>query len=265
MEEKDCIYFNEKNSNIEKYQIRILGDKKISIKYNNNEIYDITEPNALYIKEFSQKINKICLKQENDLESIFFNIQIINIDEQTTSKINLEPIVSNAYYYDYLKKNEIRYYRQGTFDSNKNSELKYIYNVRQIKGEIKVYVSKCDTYPNCNFNKDNIEKDENAISLYNINDFFIFSKKSTYYSTYDPEKILVYIVLCLSNSCEFSFILNKSTSQINISKIGKYSTKINKNMIDKFIISKNENVEQISINLYTHSGEVMLRTNDKCD
>ena len=265
LEEKECIYFDQDYLNIKKYQIRILGDKKISIKYNNNEIYDITEPNALYIKEFSQKINKICLKQENDLESIFFNIQIINIDEQTTSKINLEPIVSNAYYYDYLNKNEIRYYRQGTFDSNKNSELKYVYNVRQIKGEIKVYVSKCDTYPNCNFNKDNIEKDENAISLYNINDFFIFSKKSTDYSTYDPEKILVYIVLCLSNSCEFSFILNKSTSQINISKIGKYSTKINKNMIDKFIISKNENVEQISINLYTHSGEVMLRTNDKCE
>ena len=75
MEEKDCIYFNEKNSNIDKYQIRILGDKEISIKYNKDTTYKITESGVIYIKEFSEKdLDKICVKEKNDGDYIFFGM-----------------------------------------------------------------------------------------------------------------------------------------------------------------------------------------------
>ena len=121
------------------------------------------------------------------------------------------------------------------------------------------------TYPNCDFTKETIEKDENTISLYNINGLFVHSINSDEAQINDSENILVYVVLCLTDSCKYKFILNKSTSTINLSKFGKFASKINKNLIDKFSISKKDDIEKITITLYTFSGEVMLRTNDKCE
>jgi hypothetical protein len=86
LQEKDCIYFDDEISKIERYQVRILADKVISIKYNSNTVYEYTEPGVLYIKEFTEKLNKICLKQKDDLESIFFSMQIIDISDETTTK-----------------------------------------------------------------------------------------------------------------------------------------------------------------------------------
>ena len=268
----DCIYFNDQISEFEKYQIRILGDKEISIKYNKDTTFDYTENDILYIKEFSKnKLEKICLKQKNNLESVFFNMQIIDISHQTISSVILQSTIFGAFYVDKLSQNEIRYYRQGLFDSEKKNDLRYLYNIRQIKGEIKVYITECDNFPYCKYTKEDLEKNNNNKykSLYNINEFFIFSKKSTRLGKYDPEKIPVYIILCLSDYCEYAFILNKNTDYINLKKMEKFSNIIYKNNIDKFtIIPKDEdvdNVEIVSITLYTHTGEVMLSTNDHCN
>ena len=57
LEEKDCIYFDENILNIKKYQIRIIADKVISIRYNKDTAYEYTEPGVLYLKEFSEKID----------------------------------------------------------------------------------------------------------------------------------------------------------------------------------------------------------------
>jgi len=263
----DCIYFNEIISDIEKYQIRILGDNEISIKYNKDTTFEYTEPGVLYIKEFSKnKLEKICLKPKNDLDSIFFGMQIIDVSKQTTSNVILQSTIFGAFYNDKLYKNEIRYYRQGLFDPNKNDDLRYLYNIRQIKGEIKVYISQCDNFPFCQFTKEYLENNDKIKTLYNINEFFIYSKKSTDFNKFDPEKIPVYIILCLSDFCEFTFIINKSTSFIDLRKLQKYSSKILRNNIDKFtVLPQNENSEKILITLYTHSGEVLLNTNNHCE
>ena len=265
LEEKDCIYFDE-NINVGKYQVRILGNKEISIRYNKNTTYEYNEPGILYIKEFTEKLDKICLKQKNDLDSIFFGLQIVDISNQSTSKVILQPTVFGAFYKDILYKNEIRYYRQGLFDSNKKDDLRYLYSFRQIKGEIKVYVGECNTFPECKFTKEELERNNKNIELYNIDEYFIYSKRSIDFKNYDPEKFLAYIILCLTDSCEYSFILNKSTSFIDLTRLQKFSSKIYKKNIDKFTIyPKNENNEIISIELYTHSGQVMLSTNDNCE
>ena len=69
-------------------------------------------------------------------------MQILDISEH--SKIPILPsLVFDAIYQEKLSKDEIRYYKQGLFEPNANSELKYIYNVHQIEGKINVYVTKC--------------------------------------------------------------------------------------------------------------------------
>ena len=263
----DCIYFKDEISEIEKYQIRILGNKELSIKYNQDTTFEYTEVGMLYIKELSKtKLEKICLKQKNDLESAFFGMQIVDISQQNISNVILHSVIFGAFYNDKLYKNEIRYYRQGLFDPNKKDDLRYLYNIRQISGEIKVFISQCDNFPYCEYTKEDLENNKNIKSLYNINDYFIYSKKSTAFAKFDPEQIPVYIILCLSDFCEYKFILNKNTDYIDLSKIQKYSSKIYKNSIDKFIIlPENKNTEIVAITLYTHSGEVMLNTNDHCE
>ena len=268
LEEKDCIYFDERILNIKKYQVRIIADKSISIRYNKDTSYEYSEPGVLYLKEFSEKNDKICLKPKHDLYEIFFGLQIVDTSAQATSKIILQPSIIGAIYKDILYKDEIRYYRQGLFDYNKNSDLRYIYNVKQIKGEIKVFVSQCNKFPNCEITKKDLERNDNNknINLYNIDDVFTFSTRAKDFQDYTPENILMYIILCLSDSCEYSFIINKSTSFIDLTKLQKYSSKIYMNNIDKFIISpKNDNNQLISISVYTHSGEIMLSINDNCE
>jgi len=266
LEEKDCIYFDENIVNIKKYQIRIIADKVISIRYNKDTTYEYTEPGVLYLKEFSEKIDKICLKQKYDSDSIFFRLQIVDTSDQKSSNIILQPSILGAFYKDILSKDEIRYYRQGLFDNNEISDLRYIYNVKQIKGEIKVFVSQCEKFPNCEITKKDLENNNKIISLYNIDGSFTFSTKAKDFSNYTPENILMYIILCLSDLCEYSFILNKSTSFIDLTRLQKYSSKIYKNNIDKYTISpNNENNQMISISVYTHSGEIMLSINDNCE
>ena len=263
----DCIYFNDDNADIEKYQVRILGDKQISIKYNHDTNFEYTEDGMLYVKEFSKtNLEKICLKSKNELDSVFFGMQIVDISNQKVSNVILQPTIFGAFYSDTLYKNEIRYYRQGLFDPNQKEDLRYLYNVRQISGEIKVYISLCDNFPYCKYSKEDLENNDNIKSLYNINEYFFYSKKSTNFVKYDPEKIPVYIILCLSDSCEYTFILNKNTAIIDLTQTEKYSSMIYKNNIDKFsILPKNKNTEIVSITLYTHSGEVMLNTNCHCE
>ena len=246
--------------------MRILADKVISIKYNSNTVYEFTEPGVLYIKEFTEKLNKICLKQKDDLESIFFSMQIIDVSNETTTKAILQPAIPDNVYKDRLKKDEIRYYRQGLFDPNPNDELMYRYNVRQIEGEIEVYIAQCENFPNCQFTKEDILKNEKAIKLYNLNEYFTYARRAKDLINYDPQNFEVYLILCKSDTCDFNFIINKSNSIINLSKLEKYSTKIYKNNIDKYSIKKSkEDTEILSISLYTHSGEVMLSSNDKCE
>ena len=266
LQEKDCIYFSDEISKIQRYQVRILSDKSISIKYNSSTSFEFTEPNVLYIKEFSNKLNKICLKQKNDLESIFFDMQIIDISKEANSKVILQPAILGNIYNDKLSKDEIRYYRQGLFDPNPSDELIYHYSIRQIEGEIEVYIAQCDNFPYCQYSKTDLEKNENVTKLYNLDEVFIYSKKSKDLIKYDPQKIEVYLILCKTDSCQFSFIINKSNSIINLSKLEKFSSKIYKNNIDKFSIKKNkDSTEILSISLYTHSGEVVLSYNDKCE
>ena len=266
LNERECIYFNDDLKGIDKYQIRILGDKNISILYNEDINYEYTEPGILYIKEYKERIDKLCLRQANELESVFFNIQILDVSKQIDSTVNMQPILFDVIYTDELSLNEIRFYRQGLFDPNKdNSELKYTFNVHQSEGSIKVYTTKCKDYPNCKFNKENIEADKNAISLYNINEIFTYSKKASDIVLDDPETIPVYVILCQNGPCKYKFVLSKSSSIINLSNLGKFTSKINKNQIDKYLISQKDGIEKMTITLYTHTGEVMLRTNDKCE
>ena len=266
LNERECIYFNDDFTGIDKYQIRILGDKKISILYNEDINYEYTEPGILYTKEYKERINKLCLRQGNELESVFFNIQILDISKQISSTIIMQPILFDVIYSDELSLNEIRFYRQGLFDPNKdNSELKYTYNVHQSEGLIKVYVTKCKDYPNCKFTKESIESDKDAKSLFNINEIFSYSKKASDIVLDDPETIPVYAILCQNGPCKYKFVLSKSSSIINLSNLGKFTSKINKNQIDKYLISQKEGIEKMTITLYTHTGEVMLRTNDKCE
>ena len=268
LNEKDCIYFDEKIFGFEKYQVRILGDKEISIKYNQDSIYDYSESGILYLKEFGQykKLEKICIQPKNYYDSIFFSLQIINTSNQKISNVILQPSIFGALYNDILYKNEVRYYRQGSFDSIAKGSLRYLYNVRQIEGEIKVFISKCDTFPSCSYSKENLERNNDIISLYNINDNFIYSEKSTDLTIYNPSNIYVYIILCLSDICKYSFIINKSTSSIDLTQLQKYSAKISKNNVNKFtVLSKNEKAEMISVTLYTHTGEVFLSSNEICE
>lgn len=268
LNEKDCIYLDEKILELEKYQVRILGDKEISIKYNQETNYDYSESGVLYLKEFKQnkKLEKICIQPKNYYDSVFFSLQIINTSNQRITNVILQPSIFGALYNDILYKNEIRYYRQGSLEFNTKESLRYLYSVRQIEGEIKVYTVKCGTFPSCTYFKANLEVEYQIKSLYNINDNFIYSEKSTDISIYDHSNIYVYIILCLSDICKYTFTINKSTSSIDLTKLQKYSAKINKNNANKFtVLSKNEKAEMISITLYTHTGEVFLSSNEICE
>ena len=210
-EGEDCSSLNQDLSNIEKYQVRILGDKTFNIKYNSNIEFDILEPGSLYMKSLTNSLEQICLFRTDKIsESAFYSLQIIDTTKQQTTTSILLPAVLENIYNDILEKNEVRYYTQGTFESEPDNDLEYFYKVKQIKGEIKVYKAQCNNYPFCQYSKENLDEN-NFNEIYNIDEYFIYSKKATDFEKYDSQNIPVFIVLCLSDSCEYNFIIEKST------------------------------------------------------
>ena len=55
----------------------------------------------------SEQLTKVCLKQYNDLDSVFYNLQIVKVENQDKSDLINEPLVFNIVYKDEIKKNEI--------------------------------------------------------------------------------------------------------------------------------------------------------------
>ena len=193
----------------------------------------------------------------------------------TSSLINL-PLVFNVIYKDNLTQNEVRYYTQGVYENNTlDEELKYIFNLNRLKGEIAVYYDQCEDYPNCIYSKDILEQKEKEATtnstfkkLFNIDEIFIHSKKVKDISILDNKKPYVYIIRCLSDICSYEFNLQKSDENKNLNQIKKYSGSIKKTQIDTFSIQlkeDNQDISKIIITLFTHSGEVMLNTNNNCN
>ena len=281
LQQKDCFFFEKLSM---RYQIRIIGDKKISLKYfytNNtkldNETINILNENEYYYKELDEQITKICLKQYNDLDSIFFNLQVVKIDNQVESTLINEPLLFNIIYKDKIKKNEIRYYTQGIFEKNIiDDNTKYIFSLNRLKGEILVFYDQCLDYPNCVYSKEILEqkekesqKDSIFKKLFNIDEVFIHSQKINENLSSDSQKPFVYIVECLSDICSYEFSLHKSDTVKNLNQLKKYSNSIKQTEIDKYSIKIDKNnkdsISKSIITLYTHAGEVMLSTNNNCD
>ena len=261
-----------------RYQIRIIGDKKISLKYfytnknyTDDETIVILNENEYYFNELEEQLKKICLKQKDDLDNIFFNLQIVKVDNQQNSTLINQPLFFNIVYRETLKTNEIRFYTQGTFDFL-DEDLKYIFNLKRKKGKILVYFDQCLDYPNCFYSKEILEQKEKESTiestfkkLFNIDEIFIHSKKLDL--ILDIQKPFVYIIQCLSENCSYEFWLQKSDEIKNLNQIKKYSGSIKQTQIDKFSVQiKNDQIiSKIIIILFTHSGEVMLNTNNNCN
>ena len=275
LDSKDCFYFNDLNPPM-RYQVRVIGDKKISLKYfyaNDNktdeETIDILNENEYYYKELNEQLTKICLRQINNSDTIFFSLQVVKVDNQQTSSLINLPLVFNMVYKDSLRQNEVRYYTQGVYENNTiDEELKYIFNLNRLKGEVVVYYDQCDDYPNCLYSKEILEANSTFKKLFNIDEVFIHSKNVKDVKILDNKKPFVYIVLCLSEFCSYEFNLQKSDEIKNLNQIKKYSGSIKKTQIDKFSIKlkdENQDVSKIIVTLFTHTGEVMLNTNNNCD
>ena len=279
LQQKNCFFFDNIDLNM-RYQVRIIGDKKISLKYFyqnskllDNETIDILNENEYYYKELNEQLTKVCLKQIDDLDSIFFNLQIVRVDNQDKSTLINEPLVFNILYKDSIKKNEIRYYRQGFYENNLlYEELKYVFSLKRLKGEILVYYDQCLDYPNCIYSKEVIEqkeKESNTLKkLYYIDEVFILPQKSKeILSKLDYQKPFIYLIQCLSDICSYEFSLHKNDDVKNLNQLKKYSNSIKETDIDKYSVQINndKDISKIIITLFTHSGEVMLSTNKNCN
>ena len=160
-----------------------------SLYKEGKETYSLDAFHNSYIKLTSKTISNqlyFCFrkftpkeKEEEELGEISFDFQIYYDDELTKVQSYLFPLVNGKMYTNSLKNDEIMLYRHTSFNT-----YNYLYSSTMMfhRGKPVLYGYECDTYPDCNLDKDKFKemKEKGKIEIINkINSYYLHKKDLT--------------------------------------------------------------------------------------
>ena len=176
------------NTNFEYNNITILVNaysQSLNFILYTEPIYSLDIFDNYYIKLPSEyfKDKKFCFKkftpkekEEEELGEISYDFQIYYDQDLTNIQSFLHPLVNGKIYTYSLKPNEIMIYRHTSF--NKYNFL-YTSTMNVLRGTPVLYGYECETYPECNLDKDKFEqmKIKGKIDIiHKINRYYINKK-----------------------------------------------------------------------------------------
>ena len=233
----------------------------------DNTDTEVTDGQLSFLLKNEHKLIYICLEVPKDpfLEPNHVAYQIsLQTPETLPEKLRYyDPMLPGVFYRRMLPKNGIAFY-SGV--ANDNSAKKYDYNLQQIVGLTKMYIAKCDDYPDCNYNEEELK---NLIQPKPINRMTIWTTNEDKSSVLNPEKYVI-VVQCVdsldaeADYCEF---------ETSIFSKGQTVIMTEKNTFSKFLIAEEEGslkvdlqygmkVQSLLIDIMIMSGDVTFTLRD---
>ena len=236
--------FDDKKEDTDDYILTIItGTKNLIINFNNdtsNEFQINSETTNYAIKP--DIYNEFCIRVNKDDISDGYGGVIIHLTAEKKNSNNDEqylnfPLIKGIYTSGKIKKNHLLYYRINS-NSYDNKYLDIYF--QRIQGNPKIYYTKCENYPECNFTSNDTKNlSEIKLIVDNIHLKKNIDKFDIYYSHVFPI-LLVY--------CEDSF--NENYCDFNVGMSNENDMKIinNNQRIHSFINKDETQLYQINLN-----------------
>ena len=203
------------------YLFRFMSDSFLNLKFENGKEFLIQPQQSLILNYSDINVEGIqfryCLTTKVKNANATYSLQIISNTDQTTSNAAVDPLYLNVYYYDNLLNGGIRVYTLGELTLDKKRYQFYNYKVvnkNYNNTKIKVYYTRCETYPVCTYNKDTLE------SLYEItgkNGEYLKSVSTNLITTLHPDENYVMIVYCnnqKNDGCSYDILMSEDYLEI---------------------------------------------------
>lgn len=267
---KQCFQIKEMNT-LSEVQIQILSKTENVLVTLQTEIdsqnsikkYEVKgKGNIIYNSELYKGGYKYFCVSNIDSNELSYTLQISNYLNNEV-QFHQDPIIPGYIYPKILKKKEYFYYRPSSFiPKGKN----ITFNIQSKKGELKVYVVKCDNYPDCRNYTDDIMSEliekEKAFEIFKFNDFFLLTQKYTFESNLMDKKQYLYLVKCENSNdfyCNFRISFYNEDSYLEILKEERFLGFLRKGEFNKIIFKiPNINYHKIFVSLNVFTGDSIL-------
>ena len=228
---------------------------------------EISEDQKIIVDEYAttltykdEKNRFFCLKSSND-EDVIYNLQVIDFNRNSNRLDIYSPMMTGFIYTRYLPSNQYTYFTH----QNVGSYNVINYNMKVLEGYPKLYFDYCETFPNCEYNKEKIDKlvSEGRIgNPHKINDMFTFSSlKGTENFRYIDNRKYLMIVGCEGErECKFetSIFSNKDFQYLKLND--QYYQYGRQGDVDEYIFYiSDEDADTVVIALSTFSGDTEFK------
>ena len=224
--------------------------------FKNIKTYDIKDGKILIILGNENAGHYFCLENKNQYISSF-SLQVTYDIENNYYKNIYSPQVNGYFYERYLEPGQFAFYT-GLSSIKYKTELRYYLKINS--GFPELYFAKCNTFPYCEFDFNNLSSD--IIKPNKINDMYSYSiYKTEIKNLISPEQYVLLVFCNLEKNCSFETNFYTELDEIVLPKEKKvYQTIMNEGMTNFTINLKGEtnNYKQVFVDFLTYSGDISI-------
>ena len=265
IEKEECVLIENVKED-RQYQLRVVNTHALEMNFLNYKIkFDYLSSHYQIFKEGELKnYDYICFRSLPETKKIgrngeeknvqtekqAFYFQIIEQNPTNAIYSVIEPLYQGNIYYDKLSKYGQRFYRHA-----KKSDLQTYLTIVVKEGMISAKIGKCNKFPNCQYDKELKNYEENTISnlIFAFGAFVTYLDPNDNYTMGDHEQYVT-IVKCESNiECVFSLEFSDESKTIYIEENQNFAKYIAENKDDKYLIYPHSD-NKIEINFDVISG-----------
>jgi len=237
--------------NVHFYYINSKDGEEISEDQRN-----ISDEYATTLTYKDEKNRFFCLRSSDD-EDVMYNLQVIDFNRNSKRLDIYSPMMTGFIYTRYLPSNQYTYFTH----QNIGSFSVINYNMKVLDGYPKLYFDYCETFPNCEYNKEKIDKlvSEGRIgNPHKINDMYTYSslKGQDEFRYIDNRKYLMVVGCEGERECKFETSIFSNKDLQNLKSNEQYYQYGRKGDNDEYIFYITDpDVETVIITISTFSGD----------
>ena len=261
---KQCFDFGIQSTQNLEYYLNVLDfQRNIKIEIineNGDKIfnYDIKDGKILITITKENAGNYYCLtKKNNDNIEASFALQVTYDIENNYYKNIYSPQINGFFYERFLEAGQFAFYT-GLSSLQFKTELRYYLKI--ISGFPQMYFVKCETFPHCEFDLNNLPSD--TIKPNKINDMFSYSIfKTEIEKAISPNQYLLLVFCNIDEDCSFETNFYSDLDNLVLPKNKKIYHTIMDEGQTNFVIKLDgeSNYKQIFIDLLTYSGDISIK------
>ena len=255
-----------------KYGLFWLADE--NDKYIEETEIEISDGYLAFLVKTGGKKRSICFKYSYDetikQRNVIFSISIIPIAQKTTPDFYYlpPPQMVGQTLRRMLQKQKSVIYHSSLLDS---SYERFNFHIFNIKGVVRLYISKCTNFPDCTYDMSEGSKDLDKMELVeNTGKILLYDRPiEKTVGALDKEKTVM-VVTCLDDGndqegyCEFDtsiYALKQTITLVENQNFAKYALKDEKGTF-KIDFKGAVKLMSVSVEIMIHSGEVLFSENN---